>query len=458
ARSAGEAIEYWYSKKVTDEFVEPTVMVRSRIPDIINHRSYISENSEKSENQTIREPEGQKISQSDTLELRHSGFPTPPSGVPSVPAVVKSKIAEVKEQIAETKGQISYIRNHISDIATPLRQNAGLAALSRKLEILDHSEPIATVEPGDVVFFFNFRADRARQLTQMFCDQKPYRVMSNEQEVMSNEQETRVTEGKENKTKENRDKETAGGPNGADGLFVSMTNYHEDLRVDLSAYETQPVESPVSEVVSRANLKQLYLAESEKERFVTYYFNGLRQDRFPLEDVVIVPSPKVPTYDKKPEMALPEITQAFLKGLRSGDYRFLMMNFANPDMVAHSGNLRATIKACQYVDQALKTVSEAVLRMQGTLVVTADHGNAEELLTLPRHAFFFTTSQGAVNTDHSNNPVPIVIVGEKFKGKGSLAKGGALADVAPTVLGLLGLLQPPVMTGRNLLSTIDRRT
>src|SRR3990167_2101367 len=150
---------------------------------------------------------------------------------------------------------------------------------------------------------------------------------------------------------------------------------------------------------------------------VTYYFDGMREERYPGEEVVIVPSPKVATYDKKPEMAVFEVVAELKKALEKGKYRLVMMNFANPDMVAHSGDLKATIKACEYTDQAIGEVVEMVLKAHGVVVITADHGNAEDLLTYQRQNFFYTTQSGLTNTEHSNHLVPVVVVGEQFMGQ-----------------------------------------
>ena len=182
---------------------------------------------------------------------------------------------------------------------------------------------------------------------------------------------------------------------------------------------------------------------------VTYYFDGL-QDPFPGEVVEIVPSPKVDTYDQRPEMAAGAIVARFKAGVKKG-YRLIMINFANPDMVAHTGNLAATVKAIQATDQALGEVVKETLKVGGTVVITADHGNSEELITFPQNSFFFTTSQGIVNTDHSNNPVPLIIVNRELEGKAIELPSGVMSDVAPTLLALMGLPQPAEMTGRKLI-------
>ncbi|KKU28693.1 MAG: 2,3-bisphosphoglycerate-independent phosphoglycerate mutase [Microgenomates group bacterium GW2011_GWC1_46_20] len=201
--------------------------------------------------------------------------------------------------------------------------------------------------------------------------------------------------------------------------FVTMTEYEQNLPVQI-AFPPQVVEYPLSRVLSDANLRQLRLCESEKERFVTYYFNGQREQAFPGEDRQIVPSPKVPTYDKKPEMSAVEVTQKAISKIQSGTYDVIIINFANPDMVGHTGNLKATIKACE---------------------TAADHGNAEEMINPSTHG---------TDTEHNANPVPFILVGNDFRTATQISQG-ILADVAPTILSLLKIPAPSSMTGRNLL-------
>ncbi len=309
------------------------------------------------------------------------------------------------------------------------------------------AKPVATIDDNDGVIFFNFRIDRPRQLTMALTvpdfenlkDFKfgfdPYRVKYEKHhgnlEVYSGKTFVRSKWPKE-------------------VFLVTMTEYQSGLPVSAIAFPPPVVEQTVASVVADQGWPQLRLAESEKERMVTYYFDGMREERYPQEEVVIVPSPKVATYDKKPEMAVFLVVAELKKALEQGKYRLIMMNFANPDMVAHSGDLKATIKACEYTDRAMGEVVEMVLEAHGVVVITADHGNAEDLLTYQRQNFFYTTKTGLTNTEHSNHLVPLVIVGEQFSGKGEL-KQGTLADVAPTLLGLLGLVPPVVMTGKNLL-------
>ena len=307
-------------------------------------------------------------------------------------------------------------------------------------------KPVGEVNDNDAVIFFNFRIDRPRQLTMAF--------------TFSNFEELKVVEfgytphGKQRHKKEG---EKAEGPTFKRGkvpknlFFVTMTEYQKNLPVNAIAFPPDFISNSFPECMSKAGLKQFHLTESEKERMVTFYFDGLKDKRYSGEEVLIVPSPNVSTYDKKPEMSVFKIVNEFKKAILKDTYQFIIMNFANPDMVAHTGNIKATIKAIDYVDSAVGSVAAMVLKAGGTLYVTADHGNAEELLSFPLGSFFFTTSSGSVNTEHSNSPVPFYIIGNHFKGiKGKLMDGN-LSDVAPTIMADMGIPIPPEMTGKNLI-------
>jgi len=185
------------------------------------------------------------------------------------------------------------------------------------------------------------------------------------------------------------------------------------------------------------------MSETEKERFVTYYFNGQREDAFFAEDRVIIPSQKVATYDLKPEMSAREITATLLEKISLNIYDVIIVNLANADMVGHTGNLEATIKACEIVDECVGRIVDAVSARNGAVLITADHGNAEELVNL---------ETGGVDTEHSTFPVPLFIIGPAFLSRTSkVLERGILADVAPTMLKILGVQRPPDMTGRPLI-------
>ena len=281
-------------------------------------------------------------------------------------------------------------------------------------------KPVATIEDGDAAIFFNFRPDRARELTYAFVDPKFDKF--------------KRTQAK-------------------DFIFATMTEYEEGLPVRV-VFPPDKITTCLAKVVSDAGMKQLHIAETEKYAHVTFFLNGMREEPFPGEDRVIIPSPKVPSYDQKPEMSAREITDRILKEIAADKYDFIAMNFANPDMVGHTGNLEATIKAAEVIDECLGKLVDAVLIRGGILFITADHGNAEEVVNL---------QTGKIDKEHSTYPVPFMIIGRSFEGMAGEAQQGVggdlslsppigmLSDVAPTILRVLGIPQPPEMTGRPLL-------
>lgn len=310
------------------------------------------------------------------------------------------------------------------------------------------------VEDGDSVIFFNFRIDRPRQLTMAFVLPDFEKLKHVEFGYTPHSQKL----GKSKETKSNSPTFTR--EKWPQNLyFVTMTEYQKNLPVSDVAFPPPVVDGTLAEAVSRAGLKQFRLAESEKERMVTFYFDGLKDARFPGEEVKIVPSPNVPTYDKKPEMNIRGIVREFKNFLKKDQYHLFVMNFANPDMVAHSGNIDATEVALKAVDKAVGEVVLETLKRDGTVVITSDHGNAEELLTFRRESFYYTSDKGKVNTEHSNNPVPVYIISNTLKTSTVGQKGqqikfnvnGALEDVAPTILSIMGFEKTKQMTGRNLL-------
>jgi 2,3-bisphosphoglycerate-independent phosphoglycerate mutase len=310
--------------------------------------------------------------------------------------------------------------------------------------------PVATIGDNDSAIFFNFRIDRPRELTMALT--VPDFTKAN----ISWEFDPYATKyGKTHTTatvgEVQRNEPFVRGRIPANLFFVTMTQYQKNIPVNGIMFPPEIIKSGLAETLAKQNIPQMHMSESEKERFVTYYFDGQNEGKFPLEDTLIVPSPKVATYDKKPQMSVNELAYEVKRVLALDKYKFLVINFANVDMVAHTGIIPPTIRAVEYVDQALGEVFNAVLSVGGTLIVTADHGNGEELLTYPAGSYFFTTSQGVVNTDHSNFPVPIVFANKSLEGKVKVITGGVLGDVAPTILAILGIQKPLAMTGRNLL-------
>ena len=309
--------------------------------------------------------------------------------------------------------------------------------------IIKDGRPVATVDDNDALIFYNFRVDRPRQLTMAF-------VLPNFESLREFEfgydPHTRRAEGKVKfEAPFTREKVLK------NLFFVTMTEYQKSLPVSAVAFPPEVIEKPLAVLLSEQGRKQLHMAESEKERFVTYYFDGQREKQLPGEEVLIVPSPKVSTYDKKPEMSVGKLTDEFKKVISRGVYHFILVNIANPDMVAHSGNLKATIAAVEHVARAVGEMVGEVLRVGGTVVLTADHGNAEELLTFPTTSYFVTTAKGEVNTDHSNSPVPVIVARADLEGKSHTFTRGILGDVAPTILALMGVAPPAEMTWKNLL-------
>jgi 2,3-bisphosphoglycerate-independent phosphoglycerate mutase len=267
----------------------------------------------------------------------------------------------------------------------------------------------APVRDRDGVIFFNFRPDRARELTRALV--KP---------DFDGFKRTRVAK---------------------DLTFVTMTDYKLALPNVLVAFPSQDV-TPMAQILSDEGLRQFRTAETEKYAHVTYFFNGGREQPFEGEDRELVPSAKVATYDQQPEMSAAGVAAGFVKAIRRGTYDFAIVNLANPDMVGHTGDFKAALKAMEATDTAVGQIVDATLAAGGCVLLTADHGNAEEM------AF----PSGEPNTQHTTNPVPVVFIA-KDAGRFTLRDGG-LVDVAPTLLGLLGLPVPARMTGRSLLDPL----
>lgn len=349
------------------------------------------------------------------------------------------RIQKVYEAMLLGKGKL------VSDPVTAVQESYAQGKSDEFIEpvvVLDNGK-LHTINDGDAAIFFNFRVDRARELTMAF--------------VLPDFENANVEEfGFQLEVKEKSTFTRAKVVNNL--FFVTMTEYHKNLPVSAVAF---PPESNFSdslpEILSKNGIKSLHLAESEKERMVTYYFRGMNSTPFPGEQTVIVPSPHVATYDKKPEMSAWAILSEFKKGLKRNVYGFMLINFANPDMVAHSGDIKKTVKAIEVVDKILGELVKAVLDVNGVVLITADHGNAEELLSFPNRTFYFTTEAGERNTDHSSNPVPIIIISNQLKGHQKLMRG-TLADIAPTICAIMKLTVPEVMTGKNLLEDTQNIT
>jgi 2,3-bisphosphoglycerate-independent phosphoglycerate mutase len=268
----------------------------------------------------------------------------------------------------------------------------------------ENDEPVAKIEEGDVVICFNFRTDRLRQTTIAFTqeDLPDYGMKT------------------------------------MDLQWYTMTNYKADFKGINVIFDKENVVNTMGEVVSKAGLKQIRIAETEKYAHVTFFFSGGREQEFEGESRILIQSPKVPTYDLQPEMSAPKIKDAIVPKLRNGEADFVCLNFANGDMVGHTGVYDAIYKAVTAVDQCAKEVVEAALEGGFNVLIIADHGNADNAVN----------PDGSENTAHSLNPVPCIFVSDK---KGIQIENGILADVAPTLLSVMGLEIPKEMTGKILI-------
>ncbi len=284
----------------------------------------------------------------------------------------------------------------------------------------ENGQPVAKIEDGDAAIFFNFRSDRGRELTKALVlpgfdkfDREYFKHL----------------------------------------YFVTMTEFEKDMPVEV-AFAPELINESLAKAISDNNLTQLHIAETEKYAHVTFFFNGGQEKEFRGEERILVPSPRVPSYADKPEMSVKEVTKKIIEAVMSDKFDFIVANFANCDMVGHTGNLKATVKAVETVDSCVKRVAEVILAKGGVLLITADHGNAEELLNL---------QSGEIDKEHSTYPVPFILISKEWEGKNAglqeipggdlslLQPSGLLSDVAPTILKIMGLKQPEEMTGRALI-------
>ena len=266
-------------------------------------------------------------------------------------------------------------------------------------------EPLAKIENGDSVIFFNFRQDRAREITRSIVD-KEFDGFETEK---------------------------------LDTYFVCMTPYDETMPNVEVAFRKEEIRNTFGEYISKKGLKQLRIAETEKYAHVTFFFNGGEEKQYEGEDRILVPSPKVETYDLKPEMSAYEVTDKVIEAIKSEKYDSIILNYANPDMVGHTGSIDAAVKALETINDCVAKVVEAVKSVDGVLLITADHGNAEQMIDY---------KTGEPHTAHTTNPVPLAVVGLPGNKK---VREGRLADLAPTMLDIMGLEKPDEMTGESLI-------
>lgn len=278
----------------------------------------------------------------------------------------------------------------------------------KPIVIVDKNEkPIGIVKEGDSLIFANYRSDRATQITKAFVQDN---FKGFKREKIKNLE------------------------------FIGMAEYERGLPMDI-AFPPEDINMPLGRIVSLNGMAQLRIAESEKFPHVTYFFNGGKDEVFEGEDRVEIPSPKVATYDMKPEMSAYELTDELIRRIKSNKYDFIVVNYANGDMVAHTGSIEATVKAINVLDECVGKVVKEILKSNGQVIITADHGNAEEILNL---------HTGEVDTDHSTNPIPVLFVSNRFQPRE--LQFGILADIAPTILDILEIEKPSTMTGRDLLA------
>ena len=274
--------------------------------------------------------------------------------------------------------------------------------------IVNNNEPVAKISKNDSVIFFNFRPDRARQITRTLVDPN-----FNEFNVEKN----------------------------LNLYYVCMTPYDETMpNVDI-AFKKQELKNTFGEYISKSGLKQLRIAETEKYAHVTFFFNGGEEKQYKGEDRILVPSPKVETYDLKPEMSAIEVTDKVVEAINSKKYNAIILNYANSDMVGHTGVLEAAIKAVETIDTCIGRVIEAIEKQNGVLLITADHGNSEQMVDY---------KTGEPHTAHTTNPVPLILFGKD----NVKLKDGKLADIAPTMLEILNLEKPVEMTGNSLIEKV----
>lgn len=300
--------------------------------------------------------------------------------------------------------------------------------------------PIKLIKDNDTVMFFNFRIDRPRQLSRAFIfDDVTSEAKTDFDPFSVKYQKSHIKKAAETQIPFNRKQKLQ------NLMFITMTEYSKPLTAAGAkvAYPPEMVDMPLGRVISDNGYKQLRASESEKERFVTYYFNGLQEILLEGEEHLVIPSPKIATYDLKPDMSARELTNAVLDKLKSeSEFKFVLVNFANADMVGHTGSIGATVKACEVVDECIGKLASWVLAYDGALFITADHGNAEQMID---------ATTGQISTEHSSNTVPFIAVTKNFLGRPDVLPQGILADVAPTIIKALGLSMPSQMTGRNLL-------
>jgi 2,3-bisphosphoglycerate-independent phosphoglycerate mutase len=307
-----------------------------------------------------------------------------------------------------TKGEASfYVDSAMEGLESAYSRGETDEFVSSTAVLGGNHQPIV-LDPDDSIVFMNFRADRAREISRALTEIN-FDAFDRSHEPHK-------------------------------GYFATLTEYHQDFDFDV-AFPSIDIKNSLGEVLSNLGMRQLRLAETEKYAHVTFFLNGGIDTPFSGEDRILVPSPKVKTYDLQPEMSAPAVTDHLVEAITGGEYDVIICNYANCDMVGHTGVIDAAIKAVEAVDASLQRIVDALLTVGGRLLLTADHGNIEQMVD---------KETGQPHTAHTTNPVPLVYVG----GDKPLASGGSLSDLAPTMLAILGIEQPVEMTGRSLLKSV----
>ncbi len=277
----------------------------------------------------------------------------------------------------------------------------------KPIVLTENEKPVGLIKDNDSVLFFNFRADRARQITRALteADFKDF----------ARQTFPRV-------------------------LYTTMTQYDERFVLPV-AFKPISLKNILGEVLARRKVKQLRISETEKYAHITYFFNGGEEKPFEYEDRILIPSPKIATYDMQPEMSAPEITRTVMKDIQNRNHHLIIMNYANCDMVGHTGVLDAAIKAVETVDDEVGRITDAVMKKDGVILIISDHGNAEEMID---------EKTGSAHTYHTTNMVPFILVSSRYKNR-KLKPHGKLCDIAPTILDILGIEKPAEMEGMSLL-------
>ncbi|WP_299175417.1 2,3-bisphosphoglycerate-independent phosphoglycerate mutase [uncultured Allomuricauda sp.] len=301
---------------------------------------------------------------------------------------------------------VNNIGEKVSDISQAMQKSYDNDVTDEFIKPLvltnDQNDPIAKINEGDIIVFFNFRTDRGRELTQVLCQEDFH--------------------------EQNMHK--------LDLYYVTMTNYDDSFQGIKVVYDKENIQDTLGEILAKHGKQQIRIAETEKYPHVTFFFNGGREEPFEGEKRILCPSPKVATYDLQPEMSAYDIRDAIIPELKSGEVDFICLNFANPDMVGHTGIMEAAVKACETVDECAKDVITAGLESGYSTIVIADHGNCDTMVN----------PDGSPNTAHTTNPVPLILVDGDIKE----IKDGVLGDIAPTILHMLGIPKPELMTQKTL--------